>query len=96
MKFYPAEGYIAVLVKTETKSVAGIIIPDNALMDRISKGVVVSTSQRRIETTGEYLNPKFDINTTVLYLKGNGTPIKLDGVDLIVLSEDEVLGSIVD
>jgi chaperonin GroES len=95
MKFLPAEGYIAVIIKTETKTKSGIFIPDNALgEDRMSKGEVVGTSMRRIETTGEYLAPKFNLDDIVLFGKGSGNPFKFNGVDLVILGEDEIFGTI--
>lgn len=95
MKFLPAEGFIAVIIKTETKTKSGIFIPDNALgEDRMSKGQVVGTSMRRIETTGEYLLPKFGLDATVLFSKGAGNAFKFDGFDLIILGEDEIFGTI--
>ena len=97
MKFLPAEGYIAVVINTVTKSQAGIYIPETALgEDRMSKGTVVGTSQRRIETTGEYLDPKYYLDDVVLFPKGAGNPFKFEGMDLIILSEDEVFGKIVE
>lgn len=96
MKFIPQEGYIAVQVETMKKLDSGIFIPDNVLADRISRAKVVSTTNRRIETTGEYLDPVYALDDMVVYLKGNGTPLKLNGIDLIILSESEVLGKIVD
>lgn len=95
MKFLPAEGHIAVIIKTETKTKSGIYIPETALgEDRMSKGEVVGTSQRRIETTGEYLDPKYNLGDVVLFGKGHGNPFKFNGRDLIILAEDEVFGSI--
>ena len=95
MKFLPAEGFIAVIIKTETKTKSGIFVPDNALgEDRMSKGSVVGTSMRRIETTGEYLPPKFDLDAIVLFGKGAGNPFKFDGFDLVILGEDEIFGTI--
>lgn len=97
MKFLPAEGFIAVIIKTETKTKSGIFIPDNALgEDRMSKGVVVGTSMRRIETTGEYLPPKFDLDAIVLFSKGSGSNFKFENLDLVILGEDEVFGTIIE
>lgn len=96
MKFLPAEGYIAVVVEQEKKTASGIIFSDNALLDRMSKATVVSTSMRRIETTGEYLDPTYNLDDTVVFLKGNGINYKLDGVDLIIIGENEVLGKLID
>lgn len=97
MQFLPAEGYIAVIIKTETKTKSGIYIPDNALgEDRMSKGQVVGTSMRRIETTGEYLDPKFELDSIVVYPKGAGNIFKYAGLDLVILAEDEVFGTILE
>lgn len=94
MKFTPASGYIAVQIETMKKSEYGIYIPDNALTDRLSKATVVGTSQERVETSTELLQPKYKLNETVLFPKGSGYPLKLDGIDLVILKNDEVFGTI--
>lgn len=96
MKFLPAEGHISVIVEKEYVSPSGIVLTDNAFLDRLSKGKVVGTSQTRVETTNHYLDPKYEVDDTVVFLKGNGLPIKLDGFDILILAENEVLGKILD
>lgn len=96
MKFLPSEGYIAVVVAKESTTKSGIIITDNALLDRMSRGTVISTSMRRVETTSEYLDPTYNLDDVVVFLKGNGISFKLDGTDIIILSESEVLGKLID
>lgn len=96
MKFIPQSGYIAVTLKTMTKSAAGIYIPDNALTDRIAKATVVSISSSRVETTTEYIPSPFALDDTIVFIKGQGYSLKVDGIDLIILKNEEVLGTIVD
>ena len=92
-----ADRVVVKAAEAETKTKSGIFIPDNALgEDRMSKGRVVGTSRRRIETSGEFLDPKFDLDDLVLFGKGSGNPFKFDGFDLVILGEDEVFGTIVE
>lgn len=96
MKFLPSEGHISVIVEKQKVSPSGIIIAENALLDRLSRAKVVGTSQTRVETTNHYLDPKYEVDDTVVFLKGNGLSIKLDGFDILILAENEVLGKILD
>jgi chaperonin GroES len=93
MKFKPAEGYIAVVVETVQKSESGIYIPTEALLDRLSKGRVVGTHNRRLRS-GEVIEPEFKLDEMVLFVKGTGYPFKIEGVDLILLRDEEVLGTV--
>jgi chaperonin GroES len=94
MKFKPAQGYIAVQVETMQKSQSGIYIPTEALLDRLSRGKVVGTSNVRLPLTGELLEPDFKLDESVLFVKGTGYPFKVDGIELILLKNEEILGTV--
>jgi chaperonin GroES len=93
MKFKPAEGYIAVQVQTMQKSASGIFIPTDALLDRLSRGKVVGTHKRRLRS-GEVIEPTFKLDETVIFVKGTGYPFTIEGVDLILLRDEEILGTV--
>lgn len=92
MKFTPAKGFIAVQVQSMQKSAMGIYIPDNALTDRLSKAIVVGTNITTTPT-GDALEPEYKLNDNVIFVKGSGYPFKVDGIDLILLKNEEVMGT---
>ena len=69
----------------ETKTAAGIIIPDNA-KEKPQKGTVVAVGNGKKD---EPLTVK--VGDTVLYSKYGGTELKFEGVDYLIMREDDIL-----
>lgn len=78
-------------VDAETKSPGGIIIPDNAREKPVVAEVVAVGSGKRLDS-GEIVPPGVSPGQRVLFGKWSGTEIKIDGVEHLVMREDEVLG----
>lgn len=74
--------------QAETKTAAGIIIPDNA-KEKPQKGTVVAVGNGKKE---EPLT--VTVGDTVLYSKYGGTELKLDGKDYLMMRESDILGII--
>mgnify|MGYP000114135918 FL=1 len=72
-------------VEAETKTAAGIIIPDNA-KEKPQKGKVVAVGNG---TKDEPLTVK--VGDTVLYGKYSGTELKLEGNDYLIMRESDIL-----
>ncbi|WP_228850678.1 co-chaperone GroES [Aegicerativicinus sediminis] len=72
-------------VAAETKTAAGIIIPDNA-KEKPQKGKVIAVGDGKKD---EPLTVK--VGDTVLYGKYSGTELKLDGVDYLIMKESDIL-----
>ena len=72
-------------VEAETKTAAGIIIPDNA-KEKPQKGNVVAVGNG---TKDEPLTVK--VGDTVLYGKYSGTELKLEGNDYLIMRESDIL-----
>ena len=72
-------------VEAETKTAAGIIIPDNA-KEKPQKGKVVAVGNG---TKDEPLTVK--VGDTVLYGKYSGTELKLEGSDYLIMRESDIL-----
>lgn len=85
-----------VLVKrheSETKTASGIIIPDNA-KEKPQEGTVVSVGGGKVLDDGTVRKPGVKEGDRILFSKYAGTDIKLDGVEHLILREDDILGVI--
>jgi chaperonin GroES len=77
----------------ETVTKSGIVIPDNA-QEKPSRGTVICVGRGRALDNGTYLTPEVKENEVVLYGKHAGQPVKVDGLDYLVLKEEDILGII--
>ena len=69
----------------------GIIIPDSA-KEKPMQGTVVSVGKGKSNDEGKVFPLDVKAGDTVLFGKYSGTEIKLDGEDLLIMREEEVLG----
>lgn len=79
-------------IKEEEKTKGGIIIPDTA-KEKPQEGKVVSVGKGKFED-GKLVTPEVKAGDKILFGKYSGSEIKLEGDDLIVLREDDILGII--
>ena len=92
MKFRPL--YDRVLVKrvtSENKSAGGLIIPDSA-KEKPQEAEVISVGSGRILEDGKVRPMTLQVGDRVLFGKYTGDEIKLDGEELLILREDDILG----
>ena len=85
-----------VLVKrleSEEKTAGGLYIPDTA-KEKPSKGQVVAVGPGKVAENGKAVPMTVKAGDQVLFNKYAGTEIKLDGVDHLVIREDDILGII--
>jgi len=85
-----------VVIKTlepETKSAGGIIIPDNA-KEKPQKGEVVAIGPGKTDDKGAVIKLELKVGDKVLYGKYAGTEVTVDGKDLLILRESDVLAKI--
>jgi chaperonin GroES len=80
-------------VAEEEKTKGGIIIPDTA-KEKPSEGEVVAVGSGKLNEKGEVRKLEVKAGDRILFGKYSGNEIKLDGVEHIILREDEVLGVI--
>jgi chaperonin GroES len=78
-------------VEEQTKTAGGILIPDNA-KEKPLEGTVVSVGPGRVLANGRLRELELKSGDVVLFGKYNGTEVKIDGVDYVILREDDVLG----
>lgn len=92
MSFRPLHDRVVVRrVDSEEKTAGGIIIPDTA-KEKPSEGVIVSVGPGARDDSGKVVAPDVKSGDRVLFGKWSGTEIKLDGEDLIIMKESDILG----
>jgi len=77
----------------EEKTAGGIIIPDTA-QEKPSEGKVVAVGPGARADDGSLRSLDVKVNDLVLFGKFGGTDVKVDGEDLIILRESDILGII--
>jgi chaperonin GroES len=94
MKVKPLNDRVLVeRVKSEEKTSGGIIIPDTA-KEKPLEGVVRAVGQGKRDDKGEFIKPQVEEGNRVLFGKYSGTEITIDGTELLILREDEILAII--
>ena len=78
-------------IEEENRTVGGIIIPDTA-KEKPSQGVVVSVGPGGRDDDGKLVAMTLKEGDKVLFGKWSGTEIKIDGENLLIMKESEVLG----
>jgi chaperonin GroES len=95
MKIRPLQDRLIVLRSTEEKTTkGGIIIPDTA-KEKPQEGKVVAVGNGKVLEDGKVRPLDIKAGDTILFSKYAGTEIKIEGVDHLILREEDVLGVIV-
>jgi chaperonin GroES len=95
MKLKPlGDRLIVKAVEEEATTASGIVLPDTA-KEKPQKGEVLAVGDGRVrEDTGERIPLEVSEGDVVLYSKYGGTEITVDGEDLLVLRESDVLARV--
>ena len=93
MKFRPLGDRVVVRrVKEDTKTAGGIIIPETA-QEKPQEGEIVSAGPGAIdEKTGKRTALEVKPGDFVLFGKWSGTEVKIDGEELIIMKESDIMG----
>ncbi len=92
MSFRPLGDRVLVRrVEEETKTKGGIIIPDT-VKEKPQEGVVVAVGAGARDEDGERIPMDLAVGDKILFGKWSGTEIKIDGEDLLIMKESDVLG----
>lgn len=75
----------------EKKSPGGIVIPDSAA-EKPMQGEVVAVGNGKIQENGEQRPLDVKAGDKVLFGKYSGTEVKVDGEELLVMREDDIMG----
>ena len=94
MKFRPLQDRILIKrIENESKTSGGIIIPD-AAKEKPQEGKVVAVGNGKKLDDGSTIPMDVKKGDTILFGKYSGSEIKLDGIEHLILREDEILGGI--
>ena len=93
MKFRPLGDRVVVRrVKEDTKTAGGIIIPETA-QEKPQEGEVISVGPGLLdEKTGKRNALEVKAGEFVLFGKWSGTEVKIDGEDLLIMKESDIMG----
>ena len=94
MAFRPLHDRVLVRrIEAEEKTAGGIIIPDSA-KEKPSEGEIVSVGEGLRDDDGARIALDVKIGDRVLFGKWSGTEVKLDGEDLLIMKESDIMGVI--
>jgi chaperonin GroES len=94
MNFRPLGDRVVVRrVKEDQKTPGGIIIPDT-VQEKPQEGEVISVGPGALDDNGKRVVPEVKAGDRVLFGKWSGTEVKIDGEDLLIMKESDVMGII--
>ena len=94
MKIRPLHDRVVVRrMEEERTSAGGIVIPDSATEKPI-QGEVIAAGNGKILDSGEIRPLDVKVGDRVLFGKYSGTEVKIEGEDLLVMREDDIMGVI--
>ncbi len=94
MKIRPLHDRVVVKrMEEERTSPGGIVIPD-AAAEKPIKGEIVAVGNGKIQDSGEIRALDVKVGDQVLFGKYSGTEVKVDGDELLVLKEDDIMAVI--
>ena len=92
MKFRPLHDRVVVKrVEEEGKTKGGIIIPDTA-KEKPSQGEVTAVGPGGRDEAGKLIPIDIKVGDRVLFGKWSGTEVKIDGQELLIMKESDVMG----
>ena len=94
MKFRPLHDRVLVKrLEQETKTAGGIILPE-AAQEKPSEGEIIAVGSGVRGDNGEFVALDVKAGDQVLFGKWSGTEIKVDGEDLLIMKESDIMGVI--
>ncbi len=92
MKFGPLHDRVVVRrVENETKTTGGIIIPDSAA-EKPQQGEILAVGPGARDDSGKVAALDVKVGDRVLFGKWSGTEVKIDGKDLLIMKESDIMG----
>ncbi|MDD5099671.1 MAG: co-chaperone GroES [Syntrophales bacterium] len=92
MKIRPLQDRVIVKrLEEEAKTKGGIIIPDTA-KEKPMEGLVISVGKGKTADDGKLIKPDVKAGDRILFGKYSGTEVKIDGDELLIMREDDILG----
>jgi len=92
MRFRPLHDRVLVRrVESEQKTAGGIIIPDTA-QEKPSEGEIIAVGNGRISEDGTVTALDVKEGNRVIFGKWSGTEVKVDGEELLIMKESDIMG----
>ena len=92
MAFRPLHDRVVVKrIEAEQKTAGGIIIPDTA-KEKPQEGEVVAVGAGARDEAGKLVPLDVKVGDRVLFGKWSGTEVKIDGQDLLIMKESDIMG----
>src|SRR3954469_10092453 len=92
MKFRPLHDRVVVKrIDAEEKSAGGIIIPDT-VKEKPSQGEIVAVGPGGRDENGKLIPIDLNVGERGLFGKWSGTEVKIDGQDLLIMKESDIMG----
>ena len=94
MKFRPLHDRVVVRsVEEDTKTKGGIIIPDTA-QEKPMQGEIIAIGPGGRDEAGKLIPIDVKVGDRVLFGKWSGTEVKIDGEELLIMKESDIMGVI--
>ena len=94
MQFTPLHDRVLIRrIEGEEKTKGGLIVPDTA-KEKPSEGEVISVGEGARREDGELIPMAVKSGDRILFGKWSGTEVKIDGEDLLIMKESDILGII--
>jgi chaperonin GroES len=94
MNFRPLHDRVVVQrIEAEEKTKGGIIIPDTA-KEKPQEGKILAVGPGGRDESGKLIPPDVKVGDRVLFGKWSGTEVKIDGEDLLIMKESDIMGVI--
>ena len=94
MSFRPLHDRVLVRrLEEEEKTAGGIIIPDTA-KEKPSQGEVIAVGPGARDEDGERIAMDVSVGDKILFGKWSGTEVKVDGEELLIMKESDIMGII--
>ena len=92
MKFRPLHDRVVVRrIESEEKTKGGIIIPDNA-KEKPQEGEIIAVGPGARNEAGALVALDVKAGDKILFGKWSGTEVKIDGEDLLIMKESDIMG----
>jgi len=92
MKIRPLHDRVVVRrLEEETKTAGGIVLPDSAA-EKPSRGEVLAVGPGKALENGDVRAPDVKVGDKVIFGQYSGSTVKIDGEELLILSESEIFG----
>ena len=81
-------------ISKEEKTKSGIIIPDTATKERPEEGEILAIGPGKLDENGKRIPMEIEVGQKVMFTKYGPSEVKIDGEELLVVKEDDILAII--